>query len=605
MSTLKVADIDFNNIKNNLKNYLNAQDTFKDYDFDGSALATIIDVLAYNTHYNAVNANMLINEAFLDTAQLRQSVVSHAKMLGYTPRSVTPPVATINITINDSDAEGNITLERDTKFSTQIDNVTYYFVTKNTYLTDSNTFSNVEIYEGSYKSVEYIFDINSEDAYIIPDKNVYLDSLIVQVLDTEESTTLQTFTLAGNIVNLDSTSNVYFVQENKNGYYEITFGDGIIGNALRNGSKINMNYISSAGATANGATIFNLIGNIQNYSNVTITTVNKAAGGTAKENIASIKYNAPLNYTSQNRAVTAEDYKTILLSSYGDIDSISVWGGEDNDPPVYGKVYISIKPATAETLTTTEKEFIISQYLKTKNVISITPEIIDPSFTYIYLEIFFKYNPNLTSSTVEEIQNIVRQTITTYNNNELKKFDGIFRYSNFLNSIDDSDFSIINSLARVYVRKNLTPTPGVRSRYELKYATSFLSSSNTSSIVSSTSFTYSGLTNCSITDKQNDDGTRRLRIVRGGTGDSALVEDYIGEVDITNGIIILYDFTVNSYQGDYITVTVLPSSNDLAPKRNEILSILTEETRITGEIDTAVTGGTRAGVDYTTTPTII
>ena len=612
MSKLKVADIDFNNIKDNLKNYLRSQDKFKDYDFEGSALSTIIDVLAYNTHYNAVNANMLINEAFLDSAQLRPSVVSHAKMLGYTPRSAIPPVATIDISLNTPGITGTVTLERGTQFSTQIDGVTYYFVNKETYATDGELnlqtqvydyeFKNVEIYEGQYKTTEYIFDDSSEDAYIIPDKNVDISSLLVQVLDTEESTTLQTYTLASNIVGLDESSNVFFVQENRNGYYEITFGDGIVGNALRNGNKIVLEYISTSADTTNGADVFNLIGNIGGYSNVTITTVNKASGGSTKETVDSIKFNAPLNYVSQNRAVTVEDYKSILLSSYGDIDAITAWGGEVNDPPIYGKVFIAIRPKSKDVLTQTDKDFIIDQYLKSKNVISITPEIVDPSYTYVYLEVFFKYNPNLTSFTTEELAAIVRNTITDYNENEISKFDSIFRHSNLLTKIDNSDVAIINSTVRVNIRKKLVPTVGSRLRYELSYSTPFLSSSNVGSILYSSEFTYSGLSNCSFVDALNNDGSRRIRIIRSTATGNVLIEDYVGELDIINGKVILYDFSANSYVGDAIDITALPASNDLSPKRNDIISILVDESTIIGEIDTAVTGGTSAGIGYNTTP---
>lgn len=609
---LNVSELDFDQIKENLVTFLKDQDVLSDYNYDGSAINTIIDLFAYVTHYNAFNANVALNETFLDSAQLRKSVVSHAKLLGYTPRSAYAPRAFVDVQLNNPtnvlNIDGsykNLTMERGTHFTTLIDGTTYDFVNTTTIVTARNSagkyvFENVELLQGQYKTTKYIYDVSTDERFKIPFENAVTSSIIVTVFDSPTSTNSETFIAAPILTSIDSETAVYWLQEAQDGLYEIYFGDGVIGKKLTDGNLIQIEYIVTDLDAANGAASFTLADTIEGNSDATITTISRATGGSDREDIASIKFNAPLSFVSQNRAVTPDDYKAIILSNYANIDAIAVWGGEDNDPPDYGKVYISIAPKDSETLPQSEKDFIIAQYLKPKNVVSITPTIVDPSYTYIYLEVFFKYNPNITNLSADALANKVRETIRQYNNDELKRFDGVFRHSNLLRQIDTTDVSIINSTVRVYMQKRFVPEVNVEKRYDIVFSGPLYVSDSNEQIIESTDFTYLGQT-CHIKDTVIS-GVRRLQIVSGTGTNEIILNSDVGFVEEAEGKVILIGFNPSSFVGDYMTITASPNSNDLAPKRNELLIILSEETEISGEVDTMVTGGTSAGVNYTTTP---
>ena len=609
---LNVSEMDFANIKQNLITYLSEDDILKDTNFEGSAANTLLDALVYITHFNALNANMALNETYLDTAQLRSSVVSHAKLLGYTPRSAYAPIAYIDILINNpqnvTNSDGDfipMVMNKGTQFSTLISGKTYTFVTDVTNTITRNSagqykFQNIKLIQGKYKTIEYIYDKETNEKFIIPANNVVTSTLVVNVKQSTTSTDFESYELASDITSIDSESNVYFLQESTDGLYEIYFGDGVLGNTPENGNVITIEYVTTDAAEANGASIFSLADTIQGNSDATVTTISKAAGGSVKEDIDSIKFNAPLGFVSQNRAVTPDDYKAIILNNYPNIDAIAVWGGEDNDPPDYGKVFISIKPRDSEYLSAEDKATIIGQYLKPKNVVSITPEIINPAYTYIYLEVFFKYNPNLTEASADDLGVLVRNSISSYNNNELKRFDGVFRYSNLLAQIDNTDPSIINSTVRVFMKKRFVPTLNTERKYELRFSSRFYTTTSNEKIMSSTEFTYLGRT-ATLRDRQKDDGSRVVQIVTGSGANERVLNSEAGTIDEENGIISLNGFNVSAFSGTYIEVTVSPESNDLAPKRNELLNILIDATKISGSVDTMITGGTSAGIDYETT----
>lgn len=610
---LNVSEMDFAAIKSSLISFLSENDTLKDLNFEGSAVNTLLDAFVYITHFNALNANLAMNETFLDSAQLRQSVVSHAKLLGYVPRSSYAPTAYVNVLINNpinvTDIDGNyipMTMLKGTQFSTIINGTTYTFVNDTTTTIVRNTagqylFENIKLLQGQFKSTQYVFDEATAERFIIPYENVVTSSLVVTVKESSTSSVVETYTRATDITSINADSKVYFLQEGYDGLYEIYFGDDVIGNKPNNGNIIELNYIVTDNDAANGATKFALSDTIQGNSDATVTTVQKAIGGSSREDINSIKFNAPLGFVTQNRAVTPDDYKAIILNSYPNIDAIAVWGGEDNTPPDYGKVYISIKPKDAEVLTSLDKELIIGQYLKPKNVVSITPTIVDPNYTYIYLECFFKYNPNLTNLSSDALGIIARESIRAYNNNELKRFDGVFRHSNVQSTIDNSDISIINSTVRVFMKKRFVPTINVERRYDIQFSSKLYSTSSSEQIITTTEFTYLGQT-CTLRDRLNTDGTRRVQIISGAGSNERILNTDIGYVEEENGLIVLLGFNPSSIAGDYIEVTVKPESNDLAPKRNELLNILVDECIVQGEIDTMITGGTSAGIDYTTTP---
>lgn len=609
---LKVSEMDFDQIKDNLKDFLKSQQVFQDYNFEGTAANTILDVLAYITHYNAVNANVAINETFLDSAQLRESVVSHAKLLGYTPRSAYAPVAYIDVTVNnptgvvaDDGTFTPLTMTRGTQFTTLIDGQTYTFTNDQT-LTTSRVngiykFSNVRLLQGEYRQTQYVFDVDSAEKFIIPDQDAVTDTLTVSIQSSDTSSQEITYTRATTIVGLDENSEVYFLQESREGLYEVYFGDGVVGKQLENGNIIKLDYLVTNKDEANGASIFTLADTIQGNSDVTIATVSSAVGGSEKEDIPSIKFNAPLGFVSQNRAVTPDDYKSIIQNNYANIDAISVWGGEDADPPDYGKVFISIKPKDAEVVPDADKQLIISQYLKPKNVVSITPVLVDPNYTYIYMDIFFKYNPNVTALSTDALENVVREEIRTYNNSQLKRFDGVFRSSNLLSTIDNADTSIVNSVIRIKMKKRFTPNLASETRYVINFSSPIYTSSSNEQIIDSTEFTYRGFT-CRLRDYIDINNERQIEIVRGSGANEAVVEREVGTIDEGAGTVILNAFAPESIVGDYIELTCSPDSNDLAPKRNELLTILVDELEITGEVDTMITGGTSAGIDYTTFP---
>ena len=498
---LNVTELDYDQIRANLKTFMQNQTELVDYDFEGSALSTLIDVLAYNTFYNAFNANVQANELYLDTAQVRNNIVSHAKSLGYLPRSRTSPFADLDVTVNSpSGTPSSLTVSRGTKFSSTINNKKFNFVNlESKTISPVNgvyKFSSLRINQGTLKTFTYtVDDSDTRQKYEIPDTNVDTNSMVVKVFPNAASSNSDIYSLVSNIVNVSGTSEVYFLQEGLDGKYEIYFGDNSFGKKLAAGNVVSIEYLVTDGVEANNATSFALEGNIQGNTNVTLALVNKAAGGAAREDIESIRFNAPLSFLSQNRVVTADDYSTIIKNQYANAETVSVWGGEENDPPEYGKVFVSVKPKNAATLTASEKAFIRDSILKPKNIVSITPELIDPTFLYIKLGVFVKYDPNLTSLTAGELTQKVRQVISDYNDTNLKKFDGVFRHSQLLGEIDNADTSILNSTCNVSIQKRLTPTLNQALKYTINFDNGFFSNVGAAdSIISSTTFTFNGLT---------------------------------------------------------------------------------------------------------------
>ena len=609
---LKVSEMDFDTIKADLKSFMKEQSTFEDYNFEGSALSSMLDVMSYVTHYNAINANFAINETFLDSARLRPSVVSHAKMLGYTPRSSYPAVAYLTIEVNNPSGvlaeDGSylpLTMTKGTVFTSTIDGVSYKFVNDQTVTTTRDSagkyiFTNIKILQGSYKSTEYVYDSASAEAYVIPFDNAVTSELTVKIKASDSNAATETFESAVNVTAVTSASKVYFLEESRTGLFEVKFGDGVLGKKLDNGNIIQLETLITNNDAANGASVFALAGTIAGNTNVTLTVVQKAAGGSVKEDLESIKFNAPLSFVSQNRAVTPDDYKTIIQNNYANIDAITVWGGEDNDPPDYGKVYISIKPKDSEVLTANDKTLIISQYLKPKNVVSITPTIVDPKYTYVYLDVFFKYNPNVTALSADAIAATIRETIRLYNTDQLKRFDGVFRYSNVNAKIDETSIAILNSVVRVKMKKRIVPVSTAETKYDVTYSSPIYNTNSSTQIITSTEFVHNGNTGCKLRDRVDSAGARRIQIVKGSGTTEVIVENNAGTIEPTTGK-ISFTATINSFTGTYIEVTADPDSNDLAPKRNELLTILVDECTITGEVDTMITGGTSAGVEYTTT----
>lgn len=608
---LNVTSLDFDQIKINLKTFLQSQPDLADYNFEGSALSTIIDVLAYNTFYNSFNANVNMNEIFLDTAQIRNNVVSHAKSLGYVPRSVTSSFAEVDVIVNaPSGTPASLNMPRGTSFSTTLDGKNYSFVNLEAVTIVPSggiyKFPAVKINQGTIRTQSYIVDDTSTaQKYEIPDNNIDTATLIVRVKTNAASTDFEIYTLVTNIVDVTSTTNAYFLQEGLDGQYEIYFGDGVFGRKLDAGNIVELEYLVTDGATPNDATVFKLTGNVSGNTNATVNLVSKAGGGSTAETTDSIKFNAPLSFLSQNRVVTADDYKAIVKNNYTNTESISVWGGEEQAVPEYGKVFLSIKPKNAETLTDSQKQFIKDSILKSKNLVSITPEIVDPDFTFIKLEAFFKYDPNLTSLTAGELKNAVIATITNYNDTNLKKFDGVFRASQVTSAIDATNAAILNTIMRVNMQKRLTPTIGTALKYELAFSSSFSTNFPAGgSIIDSTEFVMNGFNHKMQDVATTDTNIRKIQLYRISNNQKIITTEDAGTVDINAGLVTLTSFNPASVVGDnaYITVTATPSSSDLAPKRNQLLQIDLLQTTVTPQVDEIATGSVIAGIGYTTTP---
>ena len=611
---LEISQLDFDGIKDNLKTFLSQQDEFTDYDFEGSGMNILLDVLAYNTHYIGYNANMLANEMYLDSADQRSSVVSLAKQVGYTPRSAVSSQATIDVLVNNATG-ASITMSRGTKFTTTVDSTNYSFVNNaDVSITPSDgvyKFSNLVVYEGTYLNYKYTANTSDTDQrFIIPNDNVDTTTLTVKVQESSSDSTTNTYTLATGITGIESTSKVYFLQEVENGRFEVYFGDGVLGQAIADGNIVILDYIVCNRDEPNGATTFTLSGTVGGFSNVTITTINNANGGDSPETIKSIKYNAPRDYTAQDRAVTADDYKVLVKSLYANAQSVQVYGGEDAATPDYGKVYVSIKAKSGSNLTEVTKNSIVAS-LKSYAVASVTPVIIDPETTYITLTTTFKYDSSLTIKDVSTLQTNVLNSITSYNTNSLEDFTGMFRYSAVTKAIDSTDTSILSNITTIKLYKYITPTLNSALKYTLSFNNAFYNPHSehnkaAGGIVSSTGFKINDDSSASEHFLDDDgDGNIRVYYLSGTT--RIYTSSTYGTINYTTGEIILTSAHITSISNidgaasTRIRVFIKPDSNDVVPVRNQVLSIDTTNSTVTGSVDEIESGSSQAGTTYTTT----
>ena len=612
---LQVSDFDFDDIKANLKSFLQDQSEFQDYDFEGSGFAVLLDLLAYNTHYLGFNANMLANEMYLDSADIRKNIVSLAKMLGYTPTSPKSPTATVDILMNNIPTTvATITMAKGTAFTTSVDGETYQFVTNAVHtLTPTNgvyKFSSIPLYEGTLVTFKYTADSTDVDQrFVIPSVSADTSTLKVSVQNSASDTTTSTYTLATGITNINATSKVYFLQEMEDGKFEVYFGDDVLGNKLDDGNIVILEYIVSNKDEANGASSFTLSGSIGGYSDVTLTTVSSAQGGAEAQTKESIRYNAPLQYSAQDRAVTTGDYETIVQSLYPNAQSVSAWGGEDDETPVYGVVKIAIKAASGSTLTNTTKTNLVTQ-LKKYNVASVRPEIVDPETTSILLTTNVKFDQNSANKTADTLKSDILTTLTNYNTNTLTQFDGVFRYSKVTGLIDNTDSSILSNITTLKIRKDFTPTLAVSSKYNVYFRNSLYNphsghNSAAGGILESSGFKVSG--DSSTVFYLDDDGAGNVRRYSFSGATRVYSASNQGTIDYATGSITINSLSVLSVENirgeasSKIELTVVPSSNDVVPVRDQILEIDTANSSITVTADTFVGGSSDAGVGYTTT----
>ena len=621
---LNVTELDFDDIKGNLKTFLKGQTEFTDYDFEGSGMNILLDVLAYNTHYLAFNANMLANEMFLDSSSLRSSVVSHAKTLGYVPQSARAATATVEVALNTTNTTA--TMDAGTVFNTTIEGDAYTFINPTT-TTKSNignsvVFSNLVLYEGTFVTTRYTVDTQDvEQRFLIPDNRADTRTLTVKVQNSASDSTTTTYTLATDIAQVTGTSNVYFLQEVETGKFEVYFGDGVLGSALSDDNIVILQYVVSNKEDGNGASIFTSAGAIDGVTNVSVTTIQNSIGGSEAESIESIKLNAPLDYASQGRAVTTEDYKTLVRQLFAQTQAVSVFGGETGSfdtsigvtsTPEFGKVFISVKSTTGENLTETQKETLKSN-LQQYTVASITPVIVDPETLFIILQSNVKFNPNATTKGQATIESNVRSTITNYNADNLNTFNGLFRHSKLTGLIDDTDTSITGNSLNVTLAKYFTPTLAESKSYNVYYNNGLLHphaghNGANGGIVSSTGF---GIVGQGTTEFFfDDDGNGNVRVFYLVSGIRTYLDSEAGTVDYTSGIISINPIAINSVStvdgstSTQIRITVTPDSLDIVPKRNQLLEIDLVNTTVTASVDTVAQGNDSGNTLFTTTSSV-
>jgi len=609
---LVVSDFDFDKVKVNLKNFLQSQPQFQDYDFEGSSISILLDILSYNTHYLAFLANMSTNELYLDSADIRNNIVSLAKMIGYTPSSPRAPMASLDITLNNASG-ASVTMTKGTVFTTTVDSLSYQYITNSdvTITPEDGVykFSSVPVYEGSLVTFKYTVDSTDVDQkFIIPSVTADTSTLLIKVQNSNTDTTTNTYSLAGGYNNVTDSSKVYFIQEGQDGKYEIYFGDGINGVSLADGNIVILEYVVTNATDSNGASSFSLSGNIGGFTDTTVTTVSNSQGGSFGESNDSIKHNAPLQYGAQDRAVTTTDYETLVQSIYPNALSVSAWGGEDDETPRYGIVKIGIKAASGSTLTETTKTDIVNK-LKPYNVAAVAPQIVDPKTTSVLLTSTVKYDSKSTTKSADTLKSNVITTITNYNTNTLQKFDAIYRHSKLTGIIDDTDTSILSNITTIKIRKNFTPTLASSTKYDIYFRNALFNPhsghmASTGGILSSTGFKVTGSDYEQFFD---DDGAGNVRRYYLASGIRTYANETQGTIDYSTGQITLNSLDVASVSNIrgatsiVIELTVTPSSNDVVPVRDQIVEIDIANSTIAAVADTFVGGSADAGVGYTTT----
>lgn len=586
MPYTQVANLDFNDIKAALKDYLRTSSDFSDYDFEGSALANLIDVLAYNTYYTAFNANMTVNEMFIDSANLRDNVVSLAKQLGYRPKSRTSPKAYVNLAVTYSlpTTDTSLTLKAGTGFVSSFDNTLYqYAVTRDVLGQVVNgvvNFDGLELREGAMLTNTYTFNAAlTSQRFILDNAGIDTSTIQVKVYPSTTSTLFEEYTLSENILEAKPSSTIFFLEEISEQRYEVLFGDGVLGRKLENGEKIEISYLVTAGADSNGARTFTFSGTLVNQSGnnpatvgTSVSTVTAAAGGAGVESVDKIKFTAPKMFAAQDRAVTAGDYGAIVRNLYPAVGDIIVFGGEEQDPPAYGKVFIAVKPTDAAKLTSVTKEEIRSK-LKDYRVAAIVPELIDPSILYVELNSRIYYNQGKTELTKTQIRdNAISQLQSYIETSDTEKFNGKFRYSKAVAVIDNSDVSINSNLTSVTMRKDFYAQINSTSYYEICYQNAFLDDDDP--VVSSTGFVVTEYPNFTVYVEDRG-GKIVLYRLDGITGEKVLLDDNVGDIDYAKGEIKMYDLTIikGTFGDNRIELRVKPLENDIVAKREVFLDV--------------------------------
>jgi len=626
VQSVSISELDFSEIKKSLISYFKTSDSeFKDWDYTGSNLNTLIDVLAHNTHYNAMLSHLAINETFIDSAQLRQNVVSAAKLIGYTPRSVISAKATINIQVQlfDSTPEEHV-IPRGSAFSGNLSNTqtgkNYNFTNlediKCKKLAQTNTYvaENVVLHQGYIETVNMqINNLLNKNEYVIDNKEIDTNTLKVIVYPEKSSQYLEVYSRFTDVTGINETSLIYFLYENYESKYVVSFGNNVFGKRPDNLNILRLQYLVSDGDKANKITQFTYTDFLDTtkVSNIQTETVSISSGGAAREEINSIKYNAPIQYIAQNRAVTADDYKALIYAQYPNAGTISVWGGEDNIPAQYGKVFICIRPnSTSDDVVPLQDKLEILSFLRGKKVMSIIPEIVDPEYIDIVIDVLFKYNPNLTDSATTEIERAIREKIVSFNNDYLQSFDGIFRHSMLSRVVDTSLPCVLNSLIRVFVSKQIVFDSNSPKEIILKYGTA-LQIDDDKVVINSSGFYKDGILHYFGDRADVNDMNRRILTLfyyDTASNKNIIVNNNAGEVDLSNGIAKILPITVDDMSTDANTnnttqtvyLDMIPISNDIISQRNQLIRINTNRMFVYGEVDIVSVAGSNKSIDYST-----
>ena len=586
MPYTQVSNLDFEQIKVSLKEYMRSQSEFTDYDFEGSALSTLIDTLAYNTYYTAFNTNMVVNELFIDSATLRDNVVAIAKQLGYRPKSATSPTAYVSFTVTytNTTTDKELNLKEGTGFISNFDNAIYNYVVtsdvKAQVINGVATFTNVPIREGTVLNSEFTIQTASKNQrFILDNPNIDTNTVKVKVYPGG-GTFNEPYLLADNILGVDGDSKVFFLDEVEDQRYEILMGDGVLGKKLENNTRIDVSYLITQGPVSNGVRAFVFSGILENENGVSpssfttsIVSTVASAGGEAIESTAKIKYTAPKAYGTQDRAVTAQDYEAIVRKVYPATSDIIIFGGEDQDPPQYGKVFISLKPTDASYLTSLTKNQIISD-LKKYVIASVEPQIVDPSILFVELTSKIYYNGSVTDQTTSQIRDKVISGVQSYlDTSDTEKFNGKFRYSKMVGVIDDTDVSINSNLTSVTMRKDFYPQLNSTFYYEVCFQNAFDEDCD-DPVLSSTGFRVTEYPNFDVYVEDRD---KKIVLYRldSVTGEKVVLDRDIGDIDYVKGELKMYALTIirGSFFDNRISLRVKPLSNDIKAMREVYLDV--------------------------------
>ena len=615
MPFTKFTNLDFDQIRTSIKEYLRANSNFTDFDFEGSNFSVLIDTLAYNTYINAFNANMVVNESFLDSATLRENVVSLARNIGYVPRSRNAAKATVTLSAQTTSASDTLTLQAGLVCVGTADNSNYIFSVPESITTTINSgvanFNNITIYQGTYLKKQFIVDGSLDQRFILDNSFIDTSTIVVKVKGISDSGEGREYSRVDNILNINKNSEIYLIQEVQDEKYELLFGDGYFGKKLENGTIITVSYIITDGEDGNGATNFSFSGRFLDSlgntviptNTISVTTVNAAANGSAIESVDSIKYFAPRIYASQHRAVTTRDYEAIIQQIYPNTESVSVVGGEELDPPEYGNVIISIKPKNGDFVSDFDKQTILTK-LKDYALSGINQRITDLKVLYVEINSGVYYNSSQVTN-VNALKTKVSSVLNTFAKANINQFGGRFKYSRLCQTIDNVDNAITSNITRVIIRRNLKALINQPAQYELCYGNKFHINKEGFNI-KSTGFTLAGRTGTFyFTDVPGSGDKGVISIVRdvNETGKYDVVVKSAGTVDYTKGEIVLNTLNITSTEvaNNIVEIQAFPESNDIIGLKDLYLSFSVADSTINMVKDTITSGEQISGVGYKVT----